>query len=83
MPRAWFENCYEAEYVSNYNRALYPNLPKVFEVGNIVVGSARIPDKEVECALKLWIYKPVELHRDDEGEEVGVLLDLHKIRVRA
>ena len=65
------------------NSAPYPNLPKVFEVGNIVVGSARIPDKEVECGFKLEVYKPVELHSVDEGEEVSVLLDLHKIRVRA
>ena len=81
MPRAWLENHFWAPF-QTYNSAQYPNLPKVFEVGNIVVGSARIPDKEVKCGLKLGIYKPVELHSVDEGEEVGVLLDLHKIRVR-
>ena len=82
MLRAWLENNFWAPF-QTYNSAQYPNLPKVFEVGNIVVGSARIPDKEVKCGFKLEVYKPVELHSVDEGEEVCVLLDLHKIRVRA
>ena len=77
MLRAWLENYFCAPF-QTYNSAHYPNLPKV---GNIVVGSARIPDKELKCGFKLEVYKPVELHSVDEGEEVGVLLNLHKIRV--
>ena len=46
---------YNSAPYQTYNRAQYSNLPYVFEVGIIVVGSARIPDKEVKCGLKLGI----------------------------